>query len=508
MNLELWLVFILMFCTSFVPITRLKVFDISEKYKDFKFVSIFLFVWSLIYFVRYITTSPRLAYFLTLAIYPLIYLLTSLLFLAFMNYLGKKVSKTVKTLFFIGLLLEIVISFTNPLHLMMINIPFDANLNLDMFFKIDHGPIFYIHTLICYTLLFIVMILILRKLYKNIRIDRDMMPFVIMVLGTLSGIIFNAIHVFWHAFKIDPTYIAFVVLISLLYFVIYIRDIKIILVLGKNNFILENLREMYVICNHHGIVEDASEEFKKSFNVTITEKLTFNELMINVSKNAVVYLSPKTIEGQYISGMRYLHMQEKSVDLPFFRYKGKFYLFYDETSNRQYINDINYVKSHDLMTGLYNRNYFEEIRGKIDNSNDFFTVIMFDLDCLKLYNDFLGHSKGDDLLKRFSNKLIEVTEIYKNMIPIRMGGDEFLFIAINKDSKTIDKIIQDINQLSNEETTEMIIVFSYGIASKSSDLIKLESVIKEADKALYQMKANQVDRKEKLKSIIINYKKK
>lgn len=454
--------------------------------------------------MKYVTTSPKLAYFLTLSIYPLIYLLTALLFLAFLKYLGKTVSKAVKVLFIIGLFLEIIISFTNPLHLLMIHIPFDSNLTLDMFFKIDHGPIFFIHTIICYTLLFVIMILIFRKLYRNIRIDKDMMPFVVMGLGTLSGIIFNAIHVFWHAFKIDPTYIAFVVLISLLYFVIYIRDIKVILALGKNNFILENLREMYVICNHHGVVEDASEEFKKSFNLTITEKLTFDELMEMLRKNAVVYLDRKMVEDDYVSGMRYLHMQEKLVDIPFFRYKGKFYLFYDETSNRQYINDLNYVKSHDLMTRLYNRNYFEEIRERIDNSNDFFTAIMFDLDGLKIYNDFLGHSEGDKLLKRFANKLSEVSKKHKNLIPIRMGGDEFLLFAINKDSKTIDSIIQEINTLSKEAIKEELVLFSYGIASKSSDLINLEAVIKAADKGLYEMKVTQTEQKESIKKMITN----
>lgn len=504
MNMFLWILLIGMGCLSFVPLTRIRIFNLDKKYQNFKYVSILAFTWSFLTLLTFISESPQLRYFLILSVYPLVFLLTSFLFLSFANYVERKIPLIFKVFVGIVFVLELIVTYTNPIHMEMIRLPLNDSLTFEMLVDVPHGTYFLIHTFICYAILLFAIIMIIGRLYKNLKLDQDIMPFLVMVIGIIAGVTFNMIYIFGPAFPIDPTYIVFVVLISLLYFVLYIRDIKIILALNRNNFIIDNLREMYVICNHRGYIEQASEAFIDYFKVEIDKNLIFDELMENIQDKAIVYYDPLEVDNQYDENKRYLHMQEKEIDFPFFKYKGKFYLFYDESKSRKYINDLNYVKSHDLMTGLYNRNYFEEIKNEIDNSNDFFTLIMFDLDCLKFYNDYLGHKAGDELLIRFSNKIKEVAEKY-NWIPIRLGGDEFLLIAINAKSEEIDDTIKMIQALNDSKLKEKRIIFSCGKASKSNDFINLESVFSEADKQMYLMKdkkdEEKIELEENLKKI-------
>ena len=350
MNIFLWLLFLLVVTISFVPITRMKIFNLDNKFKNFKYVSILLFVWSILSFLTYTCENPQIAYFLHLATYPLIFMLTSALFIAFAEYINLKIHLVFKIFILIFIIIEFVFSFTNPIHMKFITLPYDSYLSLEMLVDIPHGIYFMIHTAICYIILLLSIIMILGRLYKNYKLDQDIMPLLVMAVGIVTGVVLNAIHIFVIGFVIDPTYIAFVVLISLLYFVIYIRDIKIILALNRNDFIIDNLREMYVITDHRGRVESASEEFVKSFNIDLNNDLTFDELMDIIKNKAFVYENQLEIENKFIQGKKYLHMQKKLIDFPFFKYKGRFYLFYDESISRKYINDLYYVKSHDLMT--------------------------------------------------------------------------------------------------------------------------------------------------------------
>ena len=197
-------------------------------------------------------------------------------------------------------------------------------------------------------------------------------------------------------------------------------------------------------------------------------------------------------------------MQMKFINIPLYKYPGKFYMFYDESEHRKYINDMNYIKSHDLMTGLYNRNHFEEIKAKIDESAQSYVLILFDLDGLKLCNDILGHEFGDNLLIEFAKGLKIVSEKY-NFMPIRMGGDEFLLIAMNLNIKMLESSLKDIIDILSNEVNEIKISFSYGYAQRDSHSESLERVVSRADNNMYLMKEknimNRVDLKKHLQEV-------
>jgi len=416
-----------------------------------------------------------------------------------LHFLEKPTTKLMKIFIVVFLLFELVIVNTNALHQLVWQLLPSSDVTYLTIINSPNGIFFYIHTALCYSMLAYIIFLLTKHLYKNLKVDRDIFPFVFILSAIVFGIGMNAVHIFINPFTIDPTYITFVLFLTIFYFILYIRDIKLILVMNHNDFILDNLREMYVTVNQRDEIIDASEEFIKQFQLNLDKKIKFTNLLEDINDRAVIFTDSKEITAKFDSSKRYLHMQMKSIDIPFFKYTGKFYMFYDETEHQQYINDMYYIKSHDLMTGLFNRNYFEEIKEKIDNDFQSYAIIMFDLDGLKLYNDYLGHESGDKLLINFSVKLQKIAEKYK-LIPIRMGGDEFVLIAVAMNQKMINSAMDDIINALNNQKGDEDILFSYGYAERESQTEKLERVMSRADDQMYLMKQKNKEAKKSLEN--------
>jgi len=484
--------------------TIIKVFNINKKYYYFKYVTIILFIWTIHTWARLLVTNPYAQYYLGLNLYPIIFFVVGMFFIAVENYLNRHVSKIYFSILGIFTIIELVIVNTNALHQWMwILEPSNTLTYLDIIHA-DIGVFYYIHVFICYSLLLYVLVHLLTNLYRNAKKDRDIFPFLFMVGGIVVGITLNLIHIFVYTFTLDPTYIVFVILILMFYFVVYIRDLKLILTINRNEFILDNLREMYLIVNQRNEVIDASQEFIDYFNLDLNKTILFEDLLKEIENKAIIYKDIKDLKTKFDSTRRYLHMQMKFINIPLYKYPGKFYMFYDESEHRKYINDMNYIKSHDLMTGLYNRNHFEEIKAKIDESAQSYVLILFDLDGLKLCNDILGHEFGDNLLIEFAKGLKIVSEKY-NFMPIRMGGDEFLLIAMNLNIKMLESSLKDIIDILSNEVNEIKISFSYGYAQRDSHSESLERVVSRADNNMYLMKEknimNRVDLKKHLQEV-------
>ncbi len=503
MSLTVWLIFITVAMVALYPMALLRVFNTNKKYKYFKYVTIIIFIWTIHTWLRLALTNPYMQYYLGLNLYPLMFVLFAVLMIAILNYLGKPISKLLKWTFAIVGFLELVFCNTNALHELVLQLQPTTDVTYQMVTHAGAGILFYIHTGICYTMMLVSVGLILMNLYKNVKIEKDVFPFVFIIGAIFIGLTLNVVHILFYTFPLDPTYVAMVILVFCFYLVIYIRDIQLMLDMNRNSFLLENLREMYVIVNQRDEVISASKEFVKYFEIDMNQTLQFNDLLKGiVVDKAVVFTDKEDVKMEFDESRRYLHMMMKNIEIPFFKYTGKFYLFYDETEDQKYINDMNYVKSHDLMTSLYNRNHFEELKEKIDKSNQSYAIVMFDLDGLKYYNDYLGHEYGDNQLINFANRLKTIADKY-NLIPIRMGGDEFLLIAMGMNYKMITSAMDDIIAILRSENDQDTILFSYGYAERESHKDRLEKVLSRADDIMYRMKLDNKPEKQKLKEILI-----
>ena len=181
-----------------------------------------------------------------------------------------------------------------------------------------------------------------------------------------------------------------------------------------------------------------------------------------------------------------------TTKMPFYDEKGKiigtFGISRDITDRKKAEEKIEYLSFHDGLTGLYNRAYFDEELNRLDTERQLpITIVMGDLNGLKVINDAYGHAKGDIFLIKIANILKE--SFRKEDIISRWGGDEFISILTKTSVKDAESIIKRIKELCEEKsTTEMPLSISLGISTKKSSSKNIDDILKEAEDKMYKSK--------------------
>jgi len=505
MSVYHWLIYSIIALLSFLPLVRIDLFSTSRKYTYFKYLSITLFLWTLINGFSYVIKSSDILYTIMLLKYPIIFLAVSLILISLFRYLRISISKTLVVALTIFFTIDLLMALTNHSTQYFLQVTKSPDLVIQDLLYAEPGIFFYVHTSVAYIILVLSIVIILRKMFVSLVEDKDVFPFVLVLVSITVGLTVNIIHIFVYQFRLDPTYIVFVAFTSVLYFIFYIRDVNLIIKVGNNNFILRNIREMYLVVNYKNEVVDASETLLNRFSINIKETKPLSQVMKQIKEEAIVYSNAKSLEKDYDKDKYYIHIKTKDINIPFLKYPGYLILFYDETQIQKYIHDMDYVMNHDLMTDLYNRNYLESIRKDYQDQTDY-TCILFDLDGLKLFNDYRGHHAGDDLLKRFADALMNIEDQRSDVIAIRMGGDEFLLIVHSSDENYIQSIIDDIQAMCHDKDQLKNVGFSYGYASKTDDQ-SFSQVLSQADINLYEMKETRKEAKNQLEEALKKNKK-
>lgn len=162
----------------------------------------------------------------------------------------------------------------------------------------------------------------------------------------------------------------------------------------------------------------------------------------------------------------------------------------DITARKKAEDYLHYLGTHDVMTGLFNRAYFEETVQKLElNRKDPVSIIIIDLDYLKRTNDTLGHQAGDKLIRRLAEVLI--TAFNNGQIAARIGGDEFAVILPQTDEIEVSEYLKQIHALvdiNNKYYREPVLSVCIGAATSLPGM-NLEKVIQLADDAMYKNKA-------------------
>ncbi|MGM0438000.1 MAG: diguanylate cyclase [Bacillota bacterium] len=169
------------------------------------------------------------------------------------------------------------------------------------------------------------------------------------------------------------------------------------------------------------------------------------------------------------------------------------YTIYNDISQRKKEEEkIRYLSFHDQMTGLYNRRYFENEMERLSNSRmKPVSIIVADIDDLKLINDNFGHKIGDEYIKTAA-EVIE-SAIRKEDIAARIGGDEFAIILPYTKKETAEKIINRINNICEKKESQLNIdlEISVGCATCHNEE-DLDEIFVEADQVMYSKKKNKI----------------
>lgn len=147
-----------------------------------------------------------------------------------------------------------------------------------------------------------------------------------------------------------------------------------------------------------------------------------------------------------------------------------------------------YLSYHDQLTGLYNRRFYEEELLRLDTPRNLpIALVMADVNGLKLINDAYGHQMGDKILKTFAEIL--KNECRHDEIAARIGGDEFVILFSKTDQKSVQRIVNRLNEtISRVRIDHTILSASMGFAIKQDPIDDLNDVFKRAEDAMYQHK--------------------
>lgn len=495
-----WILFFTFAVLSVVPVVRLEQVKSHPKYRLLWFLSIAVFSWSVFTGLKMIVSEPFFVYYFSIITYPIVFLISFYIYRTFMSYMNMQSKPWFIWFGVIFFFINLLLSLTNPFHQLVLKIPYSTSITIADFASVSRGIFFLIHSVICYTMLLVgffkMMIYLYRRKSTN---ENDVFPFQLILLSLIIGILLNLVHLYVYHFTLDPTYLFVVIITFSLYTIIYRRDFNINLLSTSKQYLLEMMREMYVISDTKGEIIEISKNLLDKFKIRTQDYPTLDHLLDALKKQAVIYTDLMAISQQeFEQGKIYLSLKQESFHIQKFKTKGFLTLLYDETTDVRLLREINYIKSHDLMTGIYNRNHFEVLRPEFEEQYPNLGIILIDVDGLKQHNDYLGHPAGDKLIQKFAEVLKKLDRVYHDAWIFRFGGDEFLIVIENATSEKLKLMVKFIEERTHHQETILNISFSYGMAIKHHKHESIVNLLKQADIKLYQKKSSKDKEKERL----------
>jgi len=210
----------------------------------------------------------------------------------------------------------------------------------------------------------------------------------------------------------------------------------------------------------------------------------WQELKKNGALNFQGYLQTKTGETFPVR-----------INSAYLEYKGKCYEFaflQDISELRKQEAEMDYILYHDSMTGLYNRRFFEEEFKRLDTERQLpMTIIMADLNGLKIINDSFGHQKGDQVLEAAAKILKKSCR--QEDIAARWAGDEFILLLPQTGQVKAQEICQRIKKETEKFNNSVTfpVSMAVGSATKTRPKQRKESILRQAEEEMYGKKMNE-----------------
>jgi diguanylate cyclase (GGDEF)-like protein len=161
--------------------------------------------------------------------------------------------------------------------------------------------------------------------------------------------------------------------------------------------------------------------------------------------------------------------------------RGVVLAFRDVTFEKEKMDAIRYLSYHDQLTGIFNRPFFEEEIRRLNTKRNLpISIVLADVNCLKLANDAFGHATGDKILKK-SARIIQNC-CRGDDIFARVGGDEFAILLPRTTAEDAKRIVDRIKSIcATTQIQSVALSISFGISTKTEVHDDIRQVQKKAE---------------------------
>jgi len=206
------------------------------------------------------------------------------------------------------------------------------------------------------------------------------------------------------------------------------------------------------------VFENLEIEQQNYFNTLIVDFIIFNVLVL-VTTLGLVILIKKLINRNFADVTDIFEEQNETIKQASYR---------------------------DILTGLYNRNYYDYAMKKISSKWKDSAVFMIDANGLKLINDAYGHTFGDKLLVSLATI---INKVFEDSIIFRWGGDEFVVIKEFADYDPKDLVMKFQKETKNVKIKNFTLSASIGFAVSNEEEKNIYDLINIAERMMYDNKS-------------------
>jgi diguanylate cyclase (GGDEF)-like protein/PAS domain S-box-containing protein len=271
-------------------------------------------------------------------------------------------------------------------------------------------------------------------------------------------------------------------------------------VILQQQAILDNIPDMAWLKDREGRYVAVNEPFSRTFGLAPDDLVGKNDFDIYSAEVAQRY--EKEFLAVMASGHR-THFEETVVDphgdirhvekikTPIFKNSGVcigiISIAHDITNRKKIEVKLRHDSTHDILTGLYNRLFFDEELERFAHSRMFpLSIVMADVNGLKKVNDALGHDAGDKLIQLAARIILRAFR--SEDIVARIGGDEFAVLLPEADERIAEEAVLRIKK--SPEFISGKISIAFGIASAEGKE-QLAAAMKQSDERMYNDKSEQ-----------------
>jgi len=468
-------------------------------YNQFIFIGTMVLGWNISHTLHMASTSLEMAYFffrLQMLFIPFIPLALLLCILK-IAYPNKEIPVKYLILLFIMPVATVIINFTNDFH-QLFRLEFVLlEVNPPIIYLNERGPWFWIHT--AYSYIFIASAALIAVYQVKRTSKQYRFQYYMLFLGVMLSVVANFIILFWRRIgPIDNTLWGLTFSLFFFYFSLDTNPTS-TYILARSK-IFESLNEYFLVLDTKGRIIDMNRSarewlLKQDISSSIS---SFDGLLDRLREIGVIVQdgNNKTQRELLLSDKDTLlvssfTMKEQCIYNNKNIATGSIVTLSDMTAIRQAFRNLQSKSSIDSLTGVANRNTYEETIAAYEESNTLPLCIMLgDVNGLKTVNDKFGHLFGDEILRITAGLISEC--VREQGFVARIGGDEFIVILPGYVAQEAEAMMQKIKNKFADNSDKLHgagIALGYEIKIDSSQ--KIKDIVSEADKKMYRDKRNE-----------------